>query len=285
MVGMSHLDEDVGAGAMEAVGPGIERGDKGAAFQGTAPWAGTLLTFPVSHGALAVCGEGEPERWAGLLGPDGTPGCSGLASWLPPGLRPLCLQVPRVPRVPILSVPSQAAPHSPGAAGICCDLPGGIGQPAKRAGTLGDRHTGEVFGDVVKNRTCRRGLPGAAARRDLPPSCWAATPGPVPRRSSRLALGLCPTGGLGCDRPPPAPHCSASSPGDSPSRPRPRPGAAPGERRALPRSSSNPTLPQQPLRPPTTLWICRHDHGTLWGRRGVLAPTRPVGQCAGWGEG
>lgn len=94
MVGMSHLDEDVGAGAMEAVGPGIERGDKGAAFQGAAPWAGKLLTFPASPGALAVCGEGEPEWWAGLLGPDGTPGCSGLASWPSPGLRLLCSHVP-----------------------------------------------------------------------------------------------------------------------------------------------------------------------------------------------
>lgn len=45
---VSYLDKDVGAGAMEAVGPGVERGDEGASLQGTAPWAGPLLTLPVT---------------------------------------------------------------------------------------------------------------------------------------------------------------------------------------------------------------------------------------------
>ena len=48
MEAVSYLDKDVGAGAVEAVGPGIERGDEGAALQGTAPWAGPLLTLPVA---------------------------------------------------------------------------------------------------------------------------------------------------------------------------------------------------------------------------------------------
>lgn len=55
---MSYLEEDVGAGAVEAVGPGVERGDEGAAFQGAAAGTGPLCTRPVAHGAAAAGGEG-----------------------------------------------------------------------------------------------------------------------------------------------------------------------------------------------------------------------------------
>ena len=66
--GVSYLHKDVGAGAMEAEGPGVERGDEGAALQGTAPWAGPLLTLPVAPRAPAVGGRREPAfpsspRW------------------------------------------------------------------------------------------------------------------------------------------------------------------------------------------------------------------------------
>lgn len=50
----SYLEEDVGAGAVEAVGPGIERGDKGASLQGAAPGTGLLRTLPVAPGAPAA---------------------------------------------------------------------------------------------------------------------------------------------------------------------------------------------------------------------------------------
>ena len=51
---VSYLEEDVGAGAVEAVGPGVECGDEGAALQGTAPGAGPLHALPVAPGAPAV---------------------------------------------------------------------------------------------------------------------------------------------------------------------------------------------------------------------------------------
>lgn len=77
--GVSYLQEDVGAGAVEAVRPGIERGDKGAAFQGAASGAGLLCALPLAHGTLAADREGVTQ-----LAPPDAPGWQ---SWLPPGLR------------------------------------------------------------------------------------------------------------------------------------------------------------------------------------------------------
>lgn len=106
----SHLEEGVGAGAVEAVGPGVERGHKGAAFQGAAPGAGPLLALPAPHGALAGVGRGGPEWW-------GRPrvfwasraGCLGLRLPL----------TPEPPRPPIPSCPHQvrqaSAVTAPGA--------------------------------------------------------------------------------------------------------------------------------------------------------------------------
>lgn len=56
--GLSYLEEDVGAGAMEAVGPGVERGDEGATFQGAVARAWPLPARPAALGALAVGGHG-----------------------------------------------------------------------------------------------------------------------------------------------------------------------------------------------------------------------------------
>lgn len=83
MVGLPHLEEDIGARPVEAVGPGVERGHKRATFQGTAPGTGLLFAFPASHGALAVGGEGHPEWWAGLQGQVAPQGALGQQSWLP----------------------------------------------------------------------------------------------------------------------------------------------------------------------------------------------------------
>lgn len=52
-----YLEEGVGTGAVEAVGPGIERGDEGAALQGAAVGAGLLHALPAAPGAAAAAGE------------------------------------------------------------------------------------------------------------------------------------------------------------------------------------------------------------------------------------
>lgn len=110
--GVSYLDKDVGAGAMEAEGPGVERGDEGASLQGTTPWAGPLLTLPVAPRAPAMGDRRDPAF---------------------PSISPLAC------------TPSPAARHSPGLAGGCCDLPGGINHPAEHAGALGLGNTAVVF--------------------------------------------------------------------------------------------------------------------------------------------
>lgn len=59
-----YLEEDIGAGAMEAVWPGVKCGDEGTAFQGAGPGAWLLHTCPVAHGALAVSGHEVTQcRW------------------------------------------------------------------------------------------------------------------------------------------------------------------------------------------------------------------------------
>lgn len=187
VVACPYLEEDVGAGAVEAVGPGVERGDEGTAFQGAAPGAGPLGALPLAHGALAADQEGATR-----LAPPDAPGWQ---SRLPPGLR-----LPHTPCTPphlCAHAPWQAAPHSPGLAGRGHDLPRGVDHPSEQAGTLGGRHAGVVFGDVIQNRVCRGGFPGPMAGRPPTPR-WAALPGscsPFPRPplalASTLPLGQC----------------------------------------------------------------------------------------------
>lgn len=43
----------------------------------------------------------------------------------------------------------------PRPAGVCHHFPGGVGHAVEHAGTLGNRHAGMVFGDVIQNHTCR----------------------------------------------------------------------------------------------------------------------------------
>lgn len=196
----SHLEEGVGAGAVEAVGPGVERGHKGAAFQGAAPGAGPLLALPAPHRALAG-GGGRATRVVGA-----PPGVLGQQSWL---LRAEAAPDPHAPvsPPPLLSLP--------GAAGVGCDLPRGVGHAAERAGALGDGHAGEVFGNVVENHTCRQGLPGAAWGRPHP----------------SLGLPACAPGA--CFPSHPQSHLVCMLSVLPPRADRPRPRAAPGERRPV----------------------------------------------------
>lgn len=79
---------------MEAVGPGIERGDKGAAFQGASSGAGLLCALPLAHGALAADQEGMTQ----LALPD----APGWQRWPSPGLR-----LPRNPCIPPCILPAR----------------------------------------------------------------------------------------------------------------------------------------------------------------------------------
>lgn len=123
---------------MEAVGPGVERGDEGAALQGAAPRAGPLLALPVAPRAPAVGDRRDPAS-------------------------------PRVP--PLACTPFPMARHSPGLAGGCCDLPGGVDHPTEHAGALGLGNTAVVFRDVIQNRPCRRGASWGCG--------WGTPPPPV----------------------------------------------------------------------------------------------------------
>lgn len=201
----SHLEEDVGAGAVEAVGPGVERGHEGAAFQGAGLGAGPLFALPAPHGALA--GGGRGPRVAGA-----PQGVLGQQRRLPQTLEP-----PRPP-MPL---------SSPGAAGVGSDRPGGVGHTAERAGALGDGHAGEVFGNVIENQTCRRELPGAVYGDPAPPGASR----PVPQEG----LSPCtPPVPCGLHAQPSAPSCR-QAPAQGPPPPSGRLGPPPRGYPSLPR--------------------------------------------------
>jgi hypothetical protein len=67
----SYLEEDVGAGPMEAVGPGVKCSNKGAAFQGAVAGTQLFCACPPAHGALAVGGHWGDPQWR--LGPKALP--------------------------------------------------------------------------------------------------------------------------------------------------------------------------------------------------------------------
>lgn len=195
-------------------------------------------------------GGGRPEWW-------GCPRVRGQQSWL---LRAEAALTP-VPPPPLLS--------SPGAAGVGCDLPRGVGHTTECAGALGDGHAGEVFGNVVENHTCRQGLPGAACGRPHP----------------SLGLPACAPGGLSPFTPP-APsglHAQRPAPSCRQAQAQGCPGGAqaclwPGSAHLLPVASWTHPPRASPLPVP---WIspCGREH-----LRGAGGPgsREPSGAHAGW---
>lgn len=102
-----------------------------------------------------------------------------------------------MPRSRPTPTPSQL-PRSPGLAGGCGGLPGGVDLPAPCAGALGHRHAAVVFGAVIQNRPCRRGA-SWGCRQETPsrppagPPRRAAPSAPLPCSPACLALRATPS--------------------------------------------------------------------------------------------